>query len=102
MIEKEPGNPSLHRLCVIHLYENDYNAILGIKFHEVVHKCNDNRQFNPGCYGGLANKQSLDPVYLEVMQYDYAQLTRWDSIKFANDARSCYDRIIASPSNLIA
>ena len=102
MIEKEPGNPSLHRLRVIHLYENDYNAILGIKFREVVHKCNDNRQFNPGCYGSLANKQSLDPVYLEVMQYDYAQLTRWDSIKFANDAGSCYDRIIASPSNLIA
>ena len=47
MIEKEPGNPSLHHLRVIHLYENDYNAILGIKFREVVHKCNDNRQFNP-------------------------------------------------------
>jgi hypothetical protein len=30
MIEKEPGNPKIHRLCVIHLYEADYNLILGV------------------------------------------------------------------------
>ena len=36
------------------------------------------------------------------MQYDYAALSRWDAIKFANDAGSCYDRIIVSPSNVIA
>ena len=102
MIEKEPGNPALYRLRVIHLYESDYNLILGCKFREVTHYCQDQNQFNPGCYGGLANKRSLDPVFLENMQYDYTMLTRSDSIKFANDAGSCYDRIIASPSNLIA
>jgi hypothetical protein len=59
-------------------------------------------QFNPGCYGGLANKQALDPVFLELMQYDYTSMTRTDHIKFANDAGSCYDRIIASPSNILA
>jgi hypothetical protein len=30
MIEKEPGNPRIHRLRVIHLYEADYNLLLGI------------------------------------------------------------------------
>ena len=30
LIEKEPGNPKIHRLRVIHLYEVDYNLILGI------------------------------------------------------------------------
>ena len=102
MIEKEPGNPALHRLRVIHLYENDYNLILGSKFRAVLQSCQDKGQLNPGCYGGLATKQSLDPVFLEMMQYDYAALTRWDAIKFANDAGSCYDRIIVSPSNVIA
>ena len=102
MIEKEPGNPLLHRLRVIHLYENDYNLLLGTKFRQVHHLCQDNAQLNPGCYGGIATRQSLDPVFLEVMQYDYAALSRWDAIKFANDAGSCYDRIKVSPSNVIA
>ena len=102
MIEKEPGNPALHRLRVIHLYENDYNLLLGTKYRQVIHLCQDNSQLNPGCYGGLANKQSTDPIFLEVMQYDYAMLTRWDTIKFANDAGSCYDRIVVSPSNIMA
>jgi hypothetical protein len=30
MIEKEPGDPRIHRLRVIHLYEADYNLLLGI------------------------------------------------------------------------
>ena len=29
-------------------------------------------------------------------------LTRWDSIKFENDAGSCQDRIITSPTNVMA
>jgi hypothetical protein len=32
MIEKEPGDPRIHRLRVIHLYEADYSLILGIQF----------------------------------------------------------------------
>jgi exonuclease III len=102
MIEKEPGNPALHRLRVIHLYENDYNLLLGIKFRQLIRQCQDLQLIHEGCYGGLANRQSLDPVFLEVMQYDYSMLTRYDCIKFANDAGSCYDRIVVSPSNVIA
>ena len=102
MIEKEPGNPQLHRLRVIHLYESDYNSILGIQLRKVVHDCEDTRVLNSGCYGSRANRQATDPTYIEVLQYDYASLTRWPEIKFSNDATSCYDRIIPSVSNVIA
>ena len=102
MIEKEPGNPQLHRLRVIHLYESDYNSILGIKLRSVVHDCEDSQVLNPGCYGSRSNRQASDPTYIEVLQYDYASLTRWPEIKFNNDATSCYDRIIPSISNVIA
>ena len=102
MIEKEPGNPSLHRLQVIHLYENDYNLILGIKFRELLRNCQDKGCIHEGCFVSLAHRQALNPVFLETMQYDYCQLTRCDSIKVSNDAGSCFDRIIASPSNVIA
>ena len=102
MIEKEPGNPQLHRLRVIHLYESDYNSLLGIKLRQTIHHCEDKRTFNTGTYGSRSNRQSLDPVFLEVLQYDYASLTRWPEIKFSNDATSCYDRIIPSVSNILA
>jgi hypothetical protein len=102
MLEKDPGDPKLHRLRVIHLYESDYNLILGTKFREVVQTCLDYGLIHSGCFGGLANRQLLDPVFLEIMQYDYASLTRYDTIKFANDAGSCCDRIIPAPSNAVA
>jgi hypothetical protein len=44
----------------------------------------------------------VDPAFIEVLQYDYASLTRWPELKFSNDATSCYDRIIPSISNVIA
>ena len=102
MIEKDPGNPCLHRLCVIHLYESDYNLLLGVKFRELIRYCEDKGVLNPGCYGSRANRSSLDPVMIEVLQYDYAMLTRWPEIKFANDIGSCYDRILPSPTNVLA
>jgi hypothetical protein len=102
MIEKEPGNPQLHRLRVIHLYESDYNSLLGIKMRQVLHKAEDLQSLNSGTYGSRANRQAVDPTFIEVLQYDYASLTRWPEIKFSNDATSCYDRIIPSVSNVIA
>ena len=102
MIEKEPGNPQLHRLRVIHLYESDYNSLLGIKMRQVIHQAEDLGSINPGMYGSRANRQASDPTFIEVLQYDYAALTRWPAIKFNNDATSCYDRIIPSISNVIA
>jgi hypothetical protein len=102
MIEKDPGNPQLHRLRVIHLYESDYNALLGIKIRQVVHNAEDKDFLNPGTYGSRTNRQALDPTLLVVLQFDYASLTRWPEIKFSNDATSCYDWIIPSVSNVIA
>jgi hypothetical protein len=32
MILKEPANHRIHRLCVLHLFEADYNLILGVKW----------------------------------------------------------------------
>jgi hypothetical protein len=47
-----------------------------------------------------ANCQASDPTFLAILQYDYAALTRWPSIKFNNNATLCYDRIIPSVSNV--
>jgi hypothetical protein len=41
MIQKELGNSKLHRLHVIHIYEADYNLILGLKWRELMHAAED-------------------------------------------------------------
>jgi hypothetical protein len=102
MIEKDPGNPQLHRLWVIQLYKSDYNSLLGIKMRQVIHNAEDWKSLNVGLYGSRATRQALDPAFIEVLQYDYASLTRWPELKFSNDATLCYDRIIPSISNVIA
>jgi exonuclease III len=102
MIEKEPGDPRIHRLRVIHLYEADYSLILGIQFRRLMHQCEDLMLLNPGCYGCRPARTAHDPIVIEVLQMDYTYATRYPHIKFSNDATSCFDRIIPSVSSIIA
>jgi hypothetical protein len=102
MIEKEPGEPYLHRLRVIHLYEATLNAFLGIKFRNLLHYAEDNNLLNPGCYGSRPGRQAVDPVFIEILQYEYVFATRLPHLKFNNDATSCYDRMLAHVTLLIA
>ena len=39
MIFKEPNNLKIHRLRVIHLYEQDYNLILAVKWRQLIKNC---------------------------------------------------------------
>jgi hypothetical protein len=89
MIKKKPGNPQLHRLWVIHLYESDYNSLLGIKMRQLIYNCKDCKSLHPGTYGSCANRQALDPRFIKVLQYNYAVTTQWPSIKFNNNAMPC-------------
>jgi hypothetical protein len=101
IFKKEPGNPQLHRLRMIHLYESNYNSLLGKKLRQVIHHAKENGSIHEGTYGSQANHQAVDPTFLEVLQYDYASLTRWPEIMFTNDATSCNDRIVPSVSNVV-
>jgi hypothetical protein len=69
MIEKEPGNPRIHRLQVIHLYEADYNLILGIFWAQKLVPLTERRRlFNSSCCGGGPGLSMIDPVLLEELQ----------------------------------
>ena len=41
MILKEENNTKIHRLRVIHLYEADYNLLLGVKWRQLMHRLRD-------------------------------------------------------------
>jgi hypothetical protein len=42
IIQKDPGSIKIHRLHVIHIYEADYNLLLGVKWREAMHLSKDN------------------------------------------------------------
>ena len=93
LLEKDPGMPKIHRLRVIHLYEWDFNLILGVKWRHLLHRLCDEQLVNPSCYGGVPGKTTHDPVFIREMEYELCRLLRRPMIHFDNDAKSCYDRI---------
>jgi exonuclease III len=102
MIEKDPGNPKIHRLRVIHLYECDYNLLLGIKWRKLVHLAEDLKLLNKGQYGSRPGRTAHDPVIIEELQFEICRLSRTNLLKLAKDATSCFDRIIPNLASIVS
>jgi len=102
MIFKEPGNLKIHRLRVIHIYEADYNLILGVKWRSMIHGAEDANALNDGQYGGRPNRNALDPVFMEEMTREISRASRKSIVTFQNDAASCYDRILAAIAAIVS
>ena len=100
MLEKDSGNPKIHRLRVIHLYEADYNLILAIQARKLVHQAEDSQLLNNNLYGARPGRTAHDPVGIEEFVGEITRLSRKPLIKNAEDATACYDRIIPSLANL--
>ena len=100
MLEKEPGNPKIHRLRVIHLYEADYNLILSLKARLLVHHAEDNLILNDSLYGARPGRTAHDPVGIEETVAEITRMSRKPCIKNAEDATACYDRILPGLGNL--
>ena len=102
MIEKDPGNPRIHRLRVIHLYEADYNLILGVKWRQLMHHATQNKLLNESQYGAVAGKSALEPVFIEELELEICRASRKPLGKNDFDATACYDRIIAGLAHLVS
>ena len=100
MLLKKPGDIRIHRLRVIHIYEADYNLVLSMCWRNAIHDAEDNAILNEGQFGGRPGRTAHDPVFIEEQVQEYSRLTRYTSIKFANDATACYDRIIPSLASI--
>lgn len=100
MLKKEPGNPRIHRLRVIHLYEADYNLLLAVKWRDAMHSAEDDGLLNTGLYGSRAGRLAHEPVFLEVLQNEIYLCSMKSGINFDLDATSCYDRILAAIASI--
>jgi hypothetical protein len=102
LIKKDPGDPRIHRLQVIHLYKNCYNLLLGLTYCNALHRAEDSHTLNEGNYGSCPCRSSLYPIGLEMLQTEYSSLTRLSHLKFSNDAAACFDQIVLTLSSIIS
>ena len=102
MILKQPGNPKIHHLRVIHLYEHDYNLLLAVKWRSLIHHCVNTKKFNHGQYGGILGHDAITPTIIEEYQYEISRASKHPLVHLDYDATVCYDRIILSMASLIA
>jgi hypothetical protein len=101
MIMKEPTNHRIHRLRVLHLFEADYNLILGVKWRQLMRHAESNQTLNDGQYGSHSGCEATGLNLLEVLKNEIFHCSRKPLLNLDNDASSCYDRIIVSLSSLI-
>ena len=98
---KDSGNYKIHRLCVIHIYEANFNLLLAVIWRELLRAADQAGTINSGQYGGRPGYEASSLALLEELRIDLLYLTRRTLITFDNNAASCYDRIIASLASLI-
>ena len=94
MIFKEYGNIMMHRLRVIHLYEADLSALLGIKWRELTFEMFHNNLLDEGLYGAVPSKVCSDPVVISELQYEISRCSRRPMAEGKADAAGCYDLMI--------
>ena len=94
IIEKEPGNPKIHRLRVIHMCEADHNLLLSVKHRDLVHHMNDHTKFKEGIHSNRPGFSATDPVFVEELQNEFGRLTRHKQTKMDADADFCHDKIV--------
>jgi hypothetical protein len=94
MIYKKPGVYLMSKLRVIHLFEADYNFIIGTIFGRRAmysgvdhHSLHDSQWAQPG-------RQCSDVVVMRELTLAVAKLTKTPMAGFENDAAACYDRIV--------
>ena len=101
IIYKEQGNVTIHQLQVIHIYEADYNFLIGVIWREAIQHAQQIGKINQGQYGGCSSKDCTSVTYLEELRRDSSILTRASYANSDNDAASCYDYILMSVTSLL-
>ena len=75
MIYKEQGNVKIHQLRVIHIYEADYNFLIGALWREAIQHAQKLGKINQGQYGGCQGRDCTSVTYLEGLRIDISILT---------------------------
>jgi hypothetical protein len=97
MLENEAGNPRSHRLCILALFECDFNQSKRIlRARKTSHHLEDH-QLVPGMqFGSRPGKNCQSAVLQKVISHGIVRLTYQTAAFMENDAVGCYDQLITS------
>jgi hypothetical protein len=99
---KEPGNIRIHRTRIIHIYEADYNLMLGLMWRSPLFQAEALAQLNSGQFGSRPKHNATDPIFVEELQLELSRITRKTLALTNYDATACYDRIVPSVGMLVS
>ncbi len=102
MLFKDTDNVRIHRMRVIHIYEADYNLVLGVQWRIALYQDEAFRELNAGQFGSRPRRNAIDPVFLEELQFEISRLSRKLMVQTNYDAMSCYVRIIQNLAMLVS
>ena len=96
MILKEPSNIKIHRLRVIHLYEQDYNLLLAVKWRKLIQHGAQHQLLHASQFGAVPGRDAVIPTMIEEFQYEISRASKRPMVHLDYDATACYDRIVMS------
>eukprot|EP00957_Ditylum_brightwellii_P031646 2400208-Ditylum_brightwellii.AAC.1 len=67
-IPKEKGNNKIHKICVIHIHEVDYSALVGIMWENLIKSSEERGTLNPGQVDGCAGYDANALIFMEEMK----------------------------------
>eukprot|EP00957_Ditylum_brightwellii_P146687 11166125-Ditylum_brightwellii.AAC.1 len=101
MLEKDPGNPKLHRLCIIVIVEANMNMIMKVIWdRRLVPRVEETNYISRVQFGNRKGKTTLDALLLKIATMDSLQLFRLNGALLNNNVVACYDRMIPAASSL--
>ena len=94
MIYKKPGVYLIDKLRVIHLFEADYNFVIGLIFgRRALYSGVHNHTLHPSQWA-QPGRQCADVVVLRELTLSMAHMLKIALGGFENDAAACYDRLL--------
>ncbi len=95
MLQKDPGQPWIHRLRIIELFDSQVNAGFQIFIgRRMIWEAVNKQRLHPASFGSTPGKMAASAVLQKVLSVDQLRIERRAGGLFDCDATGCYDRII--------